>query len=273
MARAQPVVMSTPPPPFGSSAPQKPGWPFKPIDLMNRVVPEGRAAIGGLAIWFFIWPFVILLSGDIAGLLTLAIGEVSAALGEDDISEQSYLRSLYLLLVVTDLALLWIFAGWLQRRGLTAAVLDVRPGRFGLETGYAGVFLILTVVFAVAATDWLTTYTPLPDMTNELPVPGDDPSAIWYMIPAIVLLGPYIEEVVFRGWLLPALVKRMGGWVLPILISSLMFGALHVFVGVPVVIYTAVLGICAGLARRVTGRLWAPVLIHVANNLIATVEM
>ena len=93
------------------------------------------------------------------------------------------------------------------------------------------------------------------------------------MIPAIVLIGPYIEEVVFRGWLLPALVKRMGGWGLPILISSLMFGGLHVFVGAPVMVYTTVLGICAGLARRMTGRLWAPVLIHAANNLIATLGM
>lgn len=265
--------MSTPPPPFGSTRPPGSSWPFAPYDLMNRVPHAARAGLGGLAVWFLVWPFVILLSGDIAGLLTLAVGAFSTALGQNDIPQETYLRSLYILLTVTDLAFLWLFASWLQRRGLAAAVLDFRPHRFGLETGYTGLFLMMTLVLAVAATDLLTTYTPLPDTTNELPLPGTDPSSIWYMIPAIVLIGPYIEEVVFRGWLLPALVKRMGGWVLPILISSLMFGGLHVFVGAPVMVYTTVLGICAGLARRMTGRLWAPVLIHAANNLIATLGM
>jgi membrane protease YdiL (CAAX protease family) len=265
--------MSTPPPPFGSSAPRRPAWPFEPHDLMNRIPPPARAGLGAMAVWFALWPAVILLSGDIAGLMTLAVGALSTALGQGDISEQSYLRSLYMLLVVTDLAFLWIFASWLQRRGFASAVLDVRPLRFGLETGYTLLFLMLTVIFAVAVTDWVTTYTPVPETFNELPTPGSDPSAIWYMIPAVVLVGPYLEEVVFRGWLLPALARRMGGWVLPILISSVMFGALHIFVGAPVMVYTTVLGICAGLARRMTGRLWAPVMIHVANNLIATLGM
>jgi membrane protease YdiL (CAAX protease family) len=260
------MLMSTPPPPFGQ---RRLTWPFEPHDMMHRVPQLLRGAPDSHLIWLLAWPLVILLLGDLAFFAVRLIHDIVAPASGAEVTEAEWLRSLYMMLVATDMAFIWLFARWLARRGLATAVLDFRPERWTFETGQAVVLLLLTLVFGSALTDAITDLFPLPTETHELPVPGEERFAVWYMVPAIVILGPYLEEVVFRGWMLPALARRMGGWVLPILISSAMFGLLHIYVGAPVVIYTFVLGVCAALARRVTGRMWAPILLHSANNALS----
>ncbi len=228
--------------------------------MMNRMPAELRPQARGVLFWMVSWPLIILGSTVIASLLAdlLAGG-----------STENMIRAYYVMIVVTYLGVLWLFARWLKPQGLAGAVLDFRPERPGLESGYAFVLLILSLIFSLTAVYIFQNLAPAPLPMMRPPVPGQDPLSIWYLVPAIVILAPYIEEVVMRGWILPALVVRMGGWILPIVISAAFFGLLHFFAGWPSVVYTTVLGICAGIARRVTGRMWAPITLHMANNALA----
>lgn len=255
--------MSTPPPPFGVSPSR---WPFEPHDQMHRVPDADRGQVGGALFWLGSWPLIILGSTMVASLL---VGFLADPEGTPD----AFLRTYYVMLIATYLGVLWLFARWLKPQGLAYAVLDFRPARLGTETAYAAVLLALSFVFSITAVDIFERLTPEPLPIFRPPVPGESPLSVWFLVPAVVLLAPYIEEAVMRGYVLPALVVRMGGWVLPIVLSAVFFGLLHVFVGWPSVVYTTVLGLCAGIARRVTGRMWAPITLHMANNALAVANL
>jgi len=76
----------------------------------------------------------------------------------------------------------------------------------------------------------------------------------------LVVMAPVVEELLFRGLLLPAWTARMGQSA-AVVLSSLAFALLHVdWLGS--FIFSAVLSV---VFLR-TGRLWLPILIHAANN-------
>lgn len=91
-------------------------------------------------------------------------------------------------------------------------------------------------------------------------------SYLW-MILSIGILGPVVEELVFRG-IQFSLAKRIRrGW-FPILFTSLAFGIWH---GEPVqVVYTAITGIGIAIVMEATGTLWIPVYMHILNNVFSS---
>jgi len=84
-----------------------------------------------------------------------------------------------------------------------------------------------------------------------------------------VLLGfmaPIWEELLFRGVILQALLTRWSTW-LAIAVSSVLFGLIHLH---PVHgVIALVIGIALGAATVVTGSIWAAILIHIVNNVLA----
>lgn len=91
-------------------------------------------------------------------------------------------------------------------------------------------------------------------------------AARWSIILLTVVAAPIVEEILFRGWMLPMMMARGVPAFFAILISALAFGLIHTPQGLMVVISTFFLGIALGVARVVTGRVAAPVLGHMANN-------
>ena len=87
------------------------------------------------------------------------------------------------------------------------------------------------------------------------------------MISYGVLMAPLVEEVLFRGFLLPPLVHRMGerGG---IMVTAVLFGMMHIAdpQAVPPLI---VLGAILGWLRVRSGSLWPVLALHVGNNTIA----
>lgn len=84
----------------------------------------------------------------------------------------------------------------------------------------------------------------------------------------ISLVGPVVEELVFRGWLYAHLRAHLGA--LPtILLTGALFGLLH---GGPLgyAISIAVSGMIYGALREWTGGIVAPTATHILNNTIAT---
>jgi membrane protease YdiL (CAAX protease family) len=80
---------------------------------------------------------------------------------------------------------------------------------------------------------------------------------------SLVVLGPIVEEIVFRGLLFGALAPRLGV-LAAALITALLFGAVH---GDPVLFPTlAAFGFIAALAYAATGNLTVAIALHAINN-------
>ncbi len=64
----------------------------------------------------------------------------------------------------------------------------------------------------------------------------------------------------------------MGPW-LTIILTSLMWTALHVQYGFIVLTWLFLLGVIIGYARQKTGSIWTPIIMHAFNNTLASIEI
>lgn len=84
-----------------------------------------------------------------------------------------------------------------------------------------------------------------------------------------VIGAPLIEEIVFRGLVFRALRHIFPAWV-SILLSAVLFGLYHIN---PVqIVYATVMGIVAGIIYEKSNHLGFPILLHIANNLVAAIQ-
>lgn len=85
---------------------------------------------------------------------------------------------------------------------------------------------------------------------------------------ATVILAPIVEELYFRGLMLPALAKRYG-WVFGVLGSSAFFAILHMQANV--IIYTFLLGLVLCFFYIRLKSIIPGIFLHMINNLLAFV--
>lgn len=85
-------------------------------------------------------------------------------------------------------------------------------------------------------------------------------------IALVGILGPIAEEIFFRGFVLPGLVKRFGVG-RSLLISSLVFGIFHIDPGA--IVPTFALGLALGWVYLKTGSIWPAMFAHGLHNTVA----
>lgn len=94
----------------------------------------------------------------------------------------------------------------------------------------------------------------------------------WFVLFALALdigvIGPIAEEVLFRGFLQQALVRRIGT-IGGVLLSSFLFAAIHIDIAYFAPLFVA--GLMMGILRVVFRSIWAPILLHIVNNTVAVV--
>lgn len=93
---------------------------------------------------------------------------------------------------------------------------------------------------------------------------------MWVMILSIGILGPLVEEIVFRGVILQSY-QRTGRIVGSILLSSVLFGMMHM--NFNQFAYGAVMGIMLALLYEATGTITASFIAHATFNTIEVVMM
>lgn len=92
------------------------------------------------------------------------------------------------------------------------------------------------------------------------------PLLVYVLVPVLVLVAPFVEEMVFRGVVLSALAEKTSTW-WALLVSSALFGIVHLD---PVMVFpTAVLGLAMGVLFVETRSLWSAVAMHGFINGIA----
>lgn len=165
---------------------------------------------------------------------------------------------------------------WLVRRHWGAIWPLALPPGLGLAP-VRPAFLLLGLIVGIALplvggmlTQWLAHGR---EVTQDIKQLGDGSSPLLRLLLAVlvVTLGPLVEEVLFRGLLLSALLHRLGrGWA--IALSALAFGLVHLpdlnylWYAVPNLI---LLGVALAWLRLHAASLWPAVLAHGINNLIA----
>lgn len=128
---------------------------------------------------------------------------------------------------------------------MTVAVLYV----FGAVTdGMLGIFDALGLPVA-----YYDSY--LPDM----------PLGIFLYFISSVILPAFVEEMIFRGYILHLLLPY--GKTFAILVSAVLFGVMHLYL--PQILYATVAGVLIGYFVVRSESLWVGILIHAVNNLFS----
>ena len=128
----------------------------------------------------------------------------------------------------------------------------------GAVSGIAAVFFAWAMTFAMS---WLG--IEVEEQPWLIALASENPAGLWKLMPWIVLVGPFAEEVFFRGYTFRFLTER-GGLALGVMLSSLMFAVVHFHLPL-LPVYFVYGALFAWLYHR-TGRLAAPVVAHVTVN-------
>ncbi|MDI6761200.1 MAG: CPBP family intramembrane metalloprotease [Candidatus Brocadiaceae bacterium] len=90
------------------------------------------------------------------------------------------------------------------------------------------------------------------------------PGIVTSMLFFAALFGPFTEEILFRGFLQPALREAVGAWK-AILLSAFLFASVHLNVYVFLQIF--LLGLVLAYLFEKTGTLLSPIFIHMLHNI------
>jgi hypothetical protein len=90
-----------------------------------------------------------------------------------------------------------------------------------------------------------------------------------FLILAAGILGPIVEELLFRGIVFDMFERVKKGW-FPVVFSAVFFGLAHLQ---PVQsVYTTIMGLIAGTIYLKTRNLWWPIVMHITINMFATLS-
>lgn len=92
----------------------------------------------------------------------------------------------------------------------------------------------------------------------------------WVLIVFAGLIAPATEEVIFRGYLLPSVMKNMG-YVWGVIISSAIFAMVHMVFEPMTLLVMFLLGCMLSVMYIRTQSLWPGIIFHSINNTVGTV--
>lgn len=214
-------------------------------------------------ITFFIWQFLYLFKGAIFNML-----QISRA--------PNILKAIVFSTFLQLIAVVCIFYYIKNkyRKNLTSLGLTSRKILTSIGRGIIGyVFIIPSVILAIIIGGLISNYIGYKPESNPLflifflPIKN---SIIIYIFLFIVLIGPFCEEVFFRGFLYNSFKNKFGVKV-GIIGSSIVFSFLHVDpIGfLPIFL----LAIMLAYIYEKTGSLIAPITAHVLHNTVVIVFM
>ncbi|MGE3274042.1 MAG: lysostaphin resistance A-like protein [Vicinamibacterales bacterium] len=164
-------------------------------------------------------------------------------------------------LVVAAISLWWHGPGW-RGIGLRRPPSWPRAIAAGVATGAGYQIVSLYVIEPLVAQ--LTTGA-LPDVSMFRPLIGN-PVQLLFWVALSWTLAAFVEEAVFRGWLMTRVAQLTGGpaaWTVALVASSAIFGAAHFYQGWSGVTTTGLNGAVFAAAYLACGRnLWVPIIAH-----------
>jgi membrane protease YdiL (CAAX protease family) len=131
---------------------------------------------------------------------------------------------------------------------------------------YALALPIWLAVAVSASMVWASLGWPLADQPHLSYFADAQPGLAWLgVMVSVCVVGPILEEVIFRGFLFDGLAARHGTRV-AVVASALLFGLVHIGAGTVLLLPISALGALFAWLRLRHGGLLAPILAHVAHN-------
>jgi membrane protease YdiL (CAAX protease family) len=131
----------------------------------------------------------------------------------------------------------------------------------------------ISVIALGVSYDWVSSFFDRPEipefMINAYQTARVKP-LLWF---AVIVLAPVAEEVFFRGFLFKGLEASAVGGVGAVLLTSLAWAAIHLQYDLFNILTLFTLGILLGLFRLRTGSMVPALLMHVLQNLMATLQV
>jgi uncharacterized protein len=204
--------------------------------------------------------------GILAPLLRLANPELGAKLLDSADTSLGLNFSLY---AISRLAGLAVLVAFVSRRGGGWRTLGIKKAKILRSIGYvlvASLALLVLVALAFYLTELLA---PQVDLDQAQEIDLAKPTNLFetgLSFVALVLIAPFVEEIIFRGFMFPAFAKRFGVAV-GVIVTSGLFGLVHMQANVGIV--TAIMGVLLCWLYLRTHSLWPAILFHSLKNLIA----
>lgn len=236
--------------------------------------PTREASFGG-PVRIILSAFAIFLISQFIAVFVLEIIYGIVQPGSKNILDQSTIAQLFYVLLAEGLAVASILLVLRRRKlNLSAIGLGRRPAWSDLKWAVAGFvafygLLIVAMVILTALIPSFDTNAPQDVGFNFLSTPLDRLIAFI----ALVIIPPIGEETLMRGYLYSGLRSRLKFWP-ALLVTSLLFGAAHLSTGVNGALWAAgvdtfFLSVVLVFIRERTNALYAPMLVHSLNNLVA----
>jgi uncharacterized protein len=181
--------------------------------------------------------------------------------------------------ILTDGNLLAIssIVGTIPGLGLIATVIAVRGCSIREYLALRGasprqiVLAIIGIVLLIALGDAITYLLGRPIVTPEMSAVFKN-SWLPLLLFAVVVVAPIGEELLFRGFTYQGIAASRWGPTSAIVISAIIWAALHVQYDSYGIVTIGLVGIYLGIVRRVTLSVPLTILLHAINNAISSVE-
>ena len=240
-------------------------------------------AAGGLMLLYLLAQGLVM--GLLAGIELAAAGDLpadlGAALGDHLRRHSGRFFSLATLLATPLVLLAAAGAAWLatpaaaphsERRAAVRRFLGLTPPRWLRLLAWVPATAAALAVYELAARAFER--PPIPDFMVELWHSAGWPALL---AAAVVVGAPLVEEVVFRGFLLPGLAASagpgFGGRAGAVAASAALWALIHSQYDLFDLSAVFALGLLFGAARLHTGSLAAPLLLHAAVNAVAVAQI
>jgi HAD superfamily hydrolase (TIGR01509 family) len=161
----------------------------------------------------------------------------------------------------------WWFA-WVRRGMRVKDYLALKPVAGGALARWCLALLVLVVLF-----DGITTLLGRPIVPEVMVTAyrtSHFPPLLWV---AVIAGAPLSEEVVFRGFLFKGILHSRLGGVGAVLLTSLIWAAVHHQYDLYGIATIFVIGLLLGTARMKTDSVYPGIVMHALMNLIATIQV
>jgi uncharacterized protein len=124
----------------------------------------------------------------------------------------------------------------------------------------------------IALSDSLTVFLGRPIVPESMSALQGSARPLWLLWLALVVAAPLFEEIFFRGFLYKGFASSVVGPAGAIVITSILWAAIHLQYDLYGICTIFVLGVLFGLARMLTGSLIVPLTLHAVSNIVAAAE-
>ena len=199
-------------------------------------------------------------------MVALVIMAITGIIDDPEIMESVLANNMALLLFISC-AFTFLFVWLLLRK-------EWKQENFWRGSRLSGVTVILCVALSFAIYFFITGFTEITHLT-EIFTDHDELMEvilghnILFEILAIGLVGPFVEEIIFRGIILRRFLKTSMKIPLAICLQALLFGVIHM--NVLQGLYAFLIGVVFGLVYVWCDSIWLPVIMHSAFNLISVI--